>query len=144
MIAAEGSRLLTRDAGRRLRNVHDEGGAAPAWEEVLPLYAELQIELIADDDDALALGTPDRRPELLRGARDGAARGGTTQPERFATSSSGLGDAVPPTVVHEEATDGNVFVRDGRVRFIDWAEASVSHPFSRRAAAAPRRDRAQR
>ncbi len=28
-----------------------------------------------------------------------------------------------------EAHDGNVFVRDGRPYFLDWAEAIVSHPF---------------
>jgi hypothetical protein len=36
---------------------------------------------------------------------------------------------VPAGVVHQEAHDGNVFVRDGRPVFIDWAEASVTHPF---------------
>jgi aminoglycoside phosphotransferase (APT) family kinase protein len=45
-------------------------------------------------------------------------------------AASRLGEAIPPTVVHEEATDGNIFVRDGRVRFLDWAEACVSHPFA--------------
>jgi hypothetical protein len=28
-----------------------------------------------------------------------------------------------------EAHDGNIFVRDGRPVFIDWAEAVVTHPF---------------
>jgi hypothetical protein len=31
--------------------------------------------------------------------------------------------------VHMEAHDGNIFVRDGRPVFIDWAEAVVTHPF---------------
>ena len=36
---------------------------------------------------------------------------------------------IPDTVVHTEAHDGNLFIRDGHVRLLDWAEAVVSHPF---------------
>lgn len=35
----------------------------------------------------------------------------------------------PATVVHTEAHDGNLFVAQGHVRLLDWAEAVVSHPF---------------
>lgn len=35
-----------------------------------------------------------------------------------------------PGVVHQEAHEGNVFVQGGRSVFLDWAEASVSHPFT--------------
>lgn len=128
VVVAEGHRLLTRDAGRRLRNVHDEGAPAPSWDELLPLIAELQLELAAEVDRALALGTPDRRPERLPVlASDLPAWEGTEAAIRIAID--GLGASVPVTVAHEEATDGNVFVRDGHVRLIDWGEASVAHPF---------------
>jgi hypothetical protein len=127
VVAAAGPRLLTRDAGRRLRNVHDEGAAGPAWEEMLPLYAELQVELVAEVEAALALGVPDRRPQrLLEAALPGWDGTGDAIGEAVAA----LGDSVPATVVHEEATDGNVFVRDGHIRFVDWGEASVAHPFT--------------
>jgi hypothetical protein len=129
VIAAEGSRLLTRDAGRRLRNVHDEGGDAPPWNELLPLYAELQIELAAETDNALALGAPDRRPERLVALAQ-EMPGWEDAADRILRTVAGLGGSVPATVVHEEATDGNLFVRDGRVRLIDWGEASISHPFT--------------
>jgi Phosphotransferase enzyme family len=55
------------------------------------------------------LGVPDSRPETLGHAVPGP---------------------LPITLIHEEVQDGNVHVREGRPVFIDWAEASVSHPFA--------------
>jgi len=128
VMAADGRRLLTRDAGRRLRNLHDEGVPAPGWEELLVLYAELQIDFMTASAEALSLGTPDRSPALLAGlAAELSGWRGAVEPLRRAAD--GLGDTVPLTVVHEEATDGNVFVRDGLARLVDWGEASVTHPF---------------
>lgn len=128
VIAAEGVRLLTRDAGRRLRNVYAQDAPAPDWEEILAQYAELQIELTAEVDEALALGTPDRRPARLP-ALAAERLEWVDVDEALERAADELGATVPLTVVHEEATVGNVFVRNGHVRFIDWAEASVSHPF---------------
>jgi len=125
-IAWEGSRILTKDVGPRLRNVHDSGGTRPTWEEILPLYAELQIEFMDLVEEALALGTPDDRPELLpdRYAVLGGDHAGpvTGAAERLAGS-------IHLTVAHMEAHDGNIFVRRGKPVFIDWAEAVVTHPF---------------
>ena len=41
-----------------------------------------------------------------------------------------LGGSLPPTLIHEEFHEANVFVRDGHPRLLDWAEAAVSHPFA--------------
>jgi hypothetical protein len=128
VIAVDGPRLLTRDAGRRLRAQLDDGMPAPSWPELLALYAELQLEFADAASQALALGTPDVRPELL-GAVSARLPGGHARAERVRRAVDGLGDAVEPTVVHTEAHDGNLFVRDGHVRLLDWAEAVVSHPF---------------
>ncbi|HWL33400.1 MAG TPA: hypothetical protein VNP89_07320 [Gaiellaceae bacterium] len=128
VIAADGPRLLTRDAGRRLRAQLDDGMPAPSWPKLLALFAELQIELADAVPQALALGTPDVRPELL-GELSAKLPGGHARAERVRRAVDGLGDAVEPTVVHTEAHDGNLFVRDGHVRLLDWAEAVVSHPF---------------
>jgi aminoglycoside phosphotransferase (APT) family kinase protein len=87
----------------------DAGETAPAWEEIVELYADVQMELVDEVGDLLALGVPDSRPEAL-GAH--------------------VGGPVPLTLIHEEVHDGNVFVRDGSPVFIDWAEASISHPFA--------------
>jgi aminoglycoside phosphotransferase (APT) family kinase protein len=37
--------------------------------------------------------------------------------------------AVPETLHHDDFHDGNVFYRDGRYIFADWAESAVAHPF---------------
>jgi hypothetical protein len=37
--------MLTRDVGPRLRELLEAGDAAPSWEEVLRVYAELQVDL---------------------------------------------------------------------------------------------------
>jgi Phosphotransferase enzyme family len=125
-IAWEGPRIITKDAGPRLRNVLDAGATEPSWEEILPLYAELQIGFMDVAERALDLGTPDDRPELL--PERYAALGGD-RPDAVRRAAERLAGSVPPTVAHMEAHDGNVFVRDGEPVFIDWAEAVVTHPF---------------
>lgn len=125
-IAWEGPRILTKDVGPRLRNVLDAGGTRPPWDEILPLYAELQIEFMELADQALALGAPDDRPELLPDRY--AALGGARVNEVRAAADR-LAGSLPLTVAHMEAHDGNIFVRDGRPVLIDWAEAVVTHPF---------------
>ena len=105
VLAAEGARLLTASAGPSAREVPEQVD----WEEIVRLYAELQIELADSVDELLALGVPDSRPETLGHPVPGP---------------------VPITLIHEEVQDGNVHIRDGRHVFIDWAEASVSHPFA--------------
>jgi Ser/Thr protein kinase RdoA (MazF antagonist) len=78
--------------------------------------------------EALSLGAPDRSPALLPGLA-AELPGWRDAVEALRRAANGLGDTIPLTVVHEEATDGNVFVQDGLARLIDWGEASVSHPF---------------
>ncbi len=130
VVAHEGPQLLTRHVGPSLRELLDDREPAPRWEEVLRLYAELQIEFMGLVDDALAAGTPEERPARLPelyeqiAGRDEAYGAVTRAAE--ALDASGL----PPTVIHQEAHDGNIFVRNGRPVFADWAEASVSHPFT--------------
>jgi hypothetical protein len=129
VLAAEGARMLTSDCGHSLREVHDSGAAEPRWEDVLALYAELQIELMEDADRALALGVPDERIGLLPPlyaelfGEDDLLGPVHAAAERLAD------DGIPLTIVHQEAHDGNVYVQDGRPCFIDWAESCVSHPF---------------
>ncbi len=128
VIAFDGPRLLTRDAGRRLRTQLDEGGPAPSWEELLAGYAQLQIDVAPDADEAVALGTLDARPDLLE-QLSGELPGHERRGAAIRRALDGLGRMVPDTVVHTEAHDGNLFIRDGHVRLLDWAEAVASHPF---------------
>ena len=36
---------------------------------------------------------------------------------------------IPETIQHNDLHDGQVFVRGDDYRFLDWAEACISHPF---------------
>ena len=109
VLAAEGSRMLTADVGPSMRVLLDEKHPAPAWDEVVALYAGVQIELAGSVDELLALGVPDSRPETL---------------------GHPVAGSLPLTLIHEEVHDGNVHVSEGRPVFIDWAEGSISHPFA--------------
>jgi len=128
VVAADGSRLLTRDVGPRLRELLDAGAAQPRWEDTLAQWADEQIEFAALVDDALAVGTPDEPPARLPALYEElAGRDGLY--DVVVHAAAALDDGVPLTVAHQEAHDGNVFVRDGRPVLIDWAESSVTHPF---------------
>ena len=139
--------LLLPDGGRTLRAA---GSADPgAWEAMLRDHARLQIALVPHADALLALGVPDHRPERLPGlvedllADDDAqltGRDGGLAPGDRARVLAGLGDyvractdlaagGVPASLQHDDLHDGNVFVGDGRHRFFDWGDSSVSHPF---------------
>ena len=128
VVAHEGRLLLTRDAGPRLRALLDAGAPAPSWEDVLGLYGELHVDFMPLAQQALALGAPDERPARLPQLYEELA-GRDAWYDRVAEAAASLGESVPVSVVHQEAHDGNVFVRDGQAVFIDWAEASVTHPF---------------
>lgn len=144
VVASEESWLLTRDAGPQLRTLLEGGAtAAPAWEDILPRYAELQITLVPEVDRLLALGVPDKRPaaliadyprlveevRALEVVQLDRARLASLQ-SALERSVDVLDGPVPATVIHEEVHEGNVFVRDGHARFLDWGEGAVSHPFA--------------
>jgi hypothetical protein len=129
VVASEESRMLTRDVGPQLRQVLDAGETEPAWEEVLTLYAELQVDFAPLVEEALRVGTPDERPTRLPGLYEELA-GRDALYDTVVEAAAALDNKAPASVVHQEAHDGNIFVRDGKPVFIDWAEASVSHPFT--------------
>jgi hypothetical protein len=141
VLATHATWMLTRDAGEQLRAVLKRGGPTPTWDVLLPLYAQLQIELIDHAKELVALGTPDKRPATVSAAypklvKRIAARGAVDvnglralapQVESLVEELAGL---PPATLIHEEFHEANVFVRGGRPRLLDWAEAAVSHPFA--------------
>jgi hypothetical protein len=141
VLVSEGTRMLTRDAGPQLRAAVKHGEPAPAWDELLPLYAELQIELADDAKQLIALGAPDKLPATVSAAYGGlvgrVGRRNGLDIERLQalapeleSLTDALGSSLPATLIHEEFHETNVFVRDGRARLLDWGEASVSHPFA--------------
>jgi hypothetical protein len=141
VLASEGTWMLIADAGVQLREHYRRGGKAPMWDQLLPRYAELQIALAGAVDEFLALGVPDRRPAAVAEAYPatvarviGKDVSRLERCRRLAVDvqalADELADALPITLIHEEATEANIFVRAGRARLLDWAEASISHPFA--------------
>src|SRR5439155_16178741 len=57
--------MLMSDGGERLREVIARERDLSRWLELLPRYAELQIDLVGGADELVALGAPDRRLAVL-------------------------------------------------------------------------------
>ena len=123
--------LLTADAGPTLREV-------PSSPEImLQRYAELQLTVAPHAPGLLALGVPDQRvtrlPALLATTladpriRDAVNPAVLTMTTRFGEWCAELAaDGLPPTIQHDDLHDGNVFAD---LRFFDWGDASIAHPF---------------
>jgi aminoglycoside phosphotransferase (APT) family kinase protein len=82
-----------------------------------------KIEALLHDERALMLDesdelTAEQRDELL--LRLPELRALTTELESF---------GIPPTLQHDDFHDGQVYVEDGRYRFLDWGDSCISHPF---------------
>jgi hypothetical protein len=143
LVAADPERgwLLLADGGPTLREVADAATDASRWEDVLRVYATLQVDLAADADALLAAGTPDKRPPALAAAyaellgradgltEDEQARLLALVPEvaELAERANGV---VMASVAHEELHPGNILVGPRGFAFVDWAEASVGQPFA--------------
>ncbi|HEY3248721.1 MAG TPA: aminoglycoside phosphotransferase family protein [bacterium] len=141
--------MLTRDAGAKLRDVIASSGDRSHWMRVLPLYAELQIQMGERLADLLAVGVPDhrlgtlpRRYENLLGDRQALRIGldeGLSPGEyerllnhalRFAELCRSLEEFdIPESLQHDDFHSGNIFVQDGRYVFFDWGDSCVAHPF---------------
>ena len=139
--------LLLEDGGERLREVLAKDRDVRHWHRVLRRYAELQIALAPHARHALTLGTPDRRAlalatkyagllersslvrvglkEGLTKAQGSALRELVPQVRRWGLEMT----IVPVTIQHDDLHDGQVFVKDGRYRILDWGDSCVSHPF---------------
>jgi aminoglycoside/choline kinase family phosphotransferase len=140
--------LLLADAGTRLRDLDAEEHLAH-WERILPLYAAFQIELADRLDELLALRVRNLRlatvPSAFRELLDDGELlllgrpGGLTEDElarlralvpavdEMCAQVAGLG--ISDSLQHDDFHDGNVFVDEGRYRFLDWGDSCVSHPF---------------
>ena len=132
--------MLLGDGGVLLRDVVARERSLGRWLDLLPQYAQLQIDATDDVDGFLAAGVPDRRLEQLPSQYKRLleeVRG--LAPEEIVTlhnlqnrvqemCDELAGSAIPETIQHDDLHDGQVFVRNGYV-FADWAESCVSHPF---------------
>jgi hypothetical protein len=135
----EDGRMLMRDAGPQ---VSSRAPDPRDWEELLPLYAELQIEAAGDAGALLQAGAFDRRSTVLpaqyRELIAERAPGQTeaeyeqllaleTEVDRVCAELAA--GPVPDTINNDDFTDGSVHVTGAGYRFLDWGDACVSHPF---------------
>jgi hypothetical protein len=128
----------------------EEGAPLRAWERAAAAYAELQVASTALAQALAALGCPLRGPLELRAlvgpllADEMAMLVG--QPEHGLTTEEfsrlrmlrpsleaacdELADCgLPLALEHGDLWSSNVYVGDNAVQFIDWTDASISHPF---------------
>lgn len=136
LLASDGERgwLLMADGGERLRELVERERSFDRWLDALPLYSQLELDLAHAADDAVALGTPDRRLDLLAPAYEqlldrASPEFAGTAPRVDELCSQLAALRLPETVQHDDLHDGQVFVRNGGYLFFDWGDACVSHPF---------------
>ena len=118
VVAAEGTRLLTRHAGPHVGQFIRQSGKTPTsvWADTVASYAELQIELVPI---ARRLSAFDARPDRL-------AR---TFGDVVAPVVTALGDAIPFSLVHLDLFKKNVCVGGDGIVLLDWAVPAYGHPF---------------
>jgi hypothetical protein len=141
--------MLSADAGETLRSLDRSPGQVRHWLKIMPLYAELQMEMAARVQELLATGIPDRRLASLPLEYDSlledtenlrvGLEGGLTDEEyrdlgnrrkQFAADCAELARmGLSETLVHEEVHENNVLLGNGRYILTDWSDSSISHPF---------------
>jgi hypothetical protein len=141
--------MLMADEGAMLRSLIKSAEDLKYWHRLLPLFAEVQIELSGRQQELLRLGVFDRRLNLLPAKFEGLIndrdmlhldeQDGLTWEEYlrlqdlipyFKEMCDKLASyTIPDTLHHEDFHDGNVFITPGRYAFSDWGESSLSHPF---------------
>src|SRR6266545_5005424 len=151
LVAADTARgwMLMRDGGEQLRIFIRPTQDIRPWKPVITRYAEIQIELAKHVDEVLALGAPDHRlaalPALysqlladeaslmidqekgLTSAELRQLQNLTPRFEQICTDLAALG--IPESINHGDFHDGNVLLKNGRITFFDWGDATVTHPF---------------
>ena len=143
VIAIDAARgwMLTADGGTRLRELVNEEQRFDRWLDVLPVYAQLQLDMAPFADELISLGVPDRRLALLPDQYEqllGRDLGlGADEMSRLRALQAWVREAcaelaekpIPETIQHDDLHDGQVFIRDERYLIADWNDACISHPF---------------
>ncbi|MEU8664588.1 phosphotransferase [Actinoplanes philippinensis] len=129
--------LLTADAGPTLRESMSGTGRITTWTAMLQAWSALQRATVAHVDRLCALGVPDQRVSLLPGLLAGLLAAPDVRAEvkpgvpalsgEYARWCAELAaDGIPAALQHDDLHTGNVFAD---MRFFDWGDASVGHPF---------------
>jgi len=141
--------MLMRDGGEPLRaSIRPAKDTAP-WKPVIARYAELQIDLAKHVPELLALGIPNHglatlpalferlltdeasllidQPKGLTSAELRTLHDSISRFKQICTDLAAIG--IPESLNHGDFHDGNVLLKNGRITFFDWGDASVTHPF---------------
>ncbi len=141
--------MLLPDGGQHMRRYSGGKPARPDWQTMLSNYAELQIELANHVEELLEAYLPDRRLELLPieyerllaspNLHELFRVGGLPDEEvawlheKQALFAEQVGKLcaikIPPSIDHGDLHDGNIFFDGETLRFFDWGDASLTHPF---------------
>lgn len=150
-VAVEARRgwMLMRDGGEQLRaSIRPVKDISP-WKPVIARFAEVQIGLADHLTELLSLRLPDHRLAVLPSLFTGLLadedslmidrekgltplqwqelRDKATRFEQICTQLAAFG--IPESLNHGDFHDGNVLVKEGRITFFDWGDASLTHPF---------------
>ncbi len=141
--------MLMYDGGEQLRaSIRPTKDVRP-WEPVITLYADVQLRLAKHVEEILTLGIPDHRlavlPSLyeklladeaslmidqekgLTSAEFQQVKGKLPRFKEICARLAAFG--IPATLNNGDFHDGNVLLKNGRITFFDWGDATVTHPF---------------
>ncbi|MEN3608469.1 phosphotransferase [Plantactinospora sp. ZYX-F-223] len=133
--------LLGPDGGTILRETAQRPDPV-RWAELLRTYAGLQRAVAPHADRLVGLGVPDLRPARMPAALAGLLADPTVRlaephraalvrlrPEYDRWCADLAADGLPASIQHDDLHDGNVFVGAAGLRFFDWGDACLAHPF---------------
>lgn len=146
--------MLLPDGGPRLRDLApDERGDhdLDAWVRLMPVYAELQRSVEGRADALVAAGVPDERPARLTAVLDGLVASDPIwarldpddvvpgrrardvlvrrRADVAALSATLASSGISPTIEHGDLHGGNILAGVEGIRFFDWGDATLAHPF---------------
>ncbi len=151
VLAVESERhwMLMEDAGKTLRAVIEAAENSHRFADMLPQFAQFQIETVPLLEKLLATDCPDRRldkmsalfeqtiadiPALLIGKEHGMSaeeyeqlRNFTPQVREMCSKLASYN--IPATLHHDDFHPGNILVKGEHIIFFDWAESAIAHPF---------------
>jgi len=141
--------MLMRDGGEQLRASIRPTKDITLWKPVIARYAEVQIGLADHVTELLSLRLPDHRLSVLPGlftelladeeslmidqekgltsSEWQEVKDKTSRFEQICAELAAYG--IPESLNHGDFHDGNVLIKEGRITFFDWGDASVAHPF---------------
>ena len=139
-VDAERGWLLLPDGGQSLGERLDASERVDALAAALPRYAQLQRDLAPHVEELLAIGVRDMRPEAMPARFEEALdavrpRADVTRIEAMRGTVGNwcarlAASPVPPSIDHNDLHAWNILGAGNAVRFYDWGDAVVAHPFA--------------